>query len=84
MRSVDIEAWRGPRDEVVIDPATVVFRVVPASRKQCVGCMFDRQASSVCKAAAARAVAVGLPDCDDGFIYAEPDPRQIDCASERL
>lgn len=75
-----IEEWRGPRDAVTLDPATMIYRAAPGSRKQCAGCAFDRQSSAVCRAASDRAVACGLPDCDDGFIYVLPDPRQTDCA----
>lgn len=84
MRS--IEQWRGPRDAVALDPSTMVYRVEPAASKKagsnaaCRGCAFERQESRVCMAAAARAVAVGLADCDDGYVYKLPDPRQADCA----
>lgn len=80
MKTVNLMHWRGERDSEVLDPATMVFRAEPAGRKQCSGCAFDRQESIVCRAACARAVAAKLPDCDDGFIYVVPDPRQLDCS----
>jgi hypothetical protein len=82
-----IEEWRGPRDPVALDPATVIYRVAPAASKKagsnasCKGCAFERQESRVCIAASSRAVAAGLPDCDAGWIYVLPDPRQTDCAA---
>lgn len=84
-----IEEWRGPRDEVALDPETMIYRVEPAASKKagsgaaCRGCAFERQSASVCMAAAARAVAAGLEDCDSGFIYRLPDPRQTDCAENQ-
>jgi hypothetical protein len=86
MRSID--EFRGPRDESVLDPSTMVYRVEPARSKKagsdaaCEGCAFQGQWARTCHAAAQRAVAGGLPDCDDGFIYVLPDPRQKDCAIE--
>lgn len=86
MRGTTLDKWLGPRDAEKLDPATMVYRVQPAASKKagsdaaCKGCAFAGQAASVCMAAAARAVAVGLPDCDSGWIYVTPDPRQTDCA----
>jgi hypothetical protein len=56
-----------------------------ATRKECSGCLFENERSSVCKDAAGEAKARGLPDCDDAdpdgrsYIYVEDptDPRQI-------
>lgn len=82
----DILQWRGKRDESPLDPETMIYRVEPAASKKagsdaaCKGCAFFGQYARVCEKAAARAVAAGLPDCDEGFVYKLPDPRQIDCA----
>ena len=75
----------GPRDRDVLDPETMVYRVQPAINKknQCKGCAFERQAAAVCRAASARAVSAGLEDCDAGFIYVMPDPRQTDCEQQQ-
>lgn len=63
-------------DHQVIDPASMNYDAVPA--KSCRGCLFVRQFSPVCRRAASLAVAVGKPDCDDGFIYISlADPRQL-------
>lgn len=81
-----IEQWRGPRDAEVLDPATMIYRATPGSRKQCAGCAFDRQSSAVCRAAAARAAAAGIDDCDNGVIYrlVNQDPRQIPLLDENF
>jgi hypothetical protein len=80
MRVIDIESWRGPRDEPV-EPSAMRFRAEPG--KSCAGCLFDRQHSSVCRKAAYVAARAGLQDCDSGFVYvAVPvDPRQLDLPS---
>lgn len=77
-----IEEWRGPRDTIVLDPASMVYRAAPArgGKNGCAGCAFERQMGKICNVAASRAVACGLPDCDEGWIYVLPDPRQTDCA----
>lgn len=84
MRTVDLEAWRGRRDAQALDPQAMVFRAQAASGKDgCRGCAFEGQWTTVCKAAAARAVQNGLPDCDDGFVYTLGDARQMDLIEER-
>jgi len=85
MRGTTLDKWLGPRDADKLDPETMAYRAQPAIHKknQCKGCAFERQGSDVCKAAGARAVAGGLPDCDAGFIYVlPPDPRQVDLVEE--
>lgn len=63
-------------DVQAIDPASMNYDAVPA--KTCRGCLFQRQFSPVCRRAAALAVAVGKPDCDDGWIYVDlSDARQL-------
>jgi hypothetical protein len=75
--TVDLEKWRGPRDETVLDPRAVEFKARPC--RSCCGCIFDRQASSVCTAALEEADKRGLPHCEDGFVFVlvEHDPRQL-------
>lgn len=78
MKTVDLERWRGPRDEVALDPATVVFRE-QAAKKGCKHCVFARQWSGVCDAAIIEAKRRGMHSCEDGFVYVEveTDPRQL-------
>jgi hypothetical protein len=80
MRNVNLERWRGKRDPVALDPAAMVYEAQPAGRgkDKCKGCIFNEQWGAVCKAAAARAIEHGLPDCDNGFIYVAGARRQPD------
>lgn len=55
----------------------------------CRGCMFEDKPGPVCKMAGRVAVARGMPDCEEGFIYRPAkgevkkiDPRQIDMFQE--
>lgn len=77
MRTISLEKFRGRRDAEVLDPAAMTFRAVPA-KHECRGCAFEGQWTAVCKQAAARALAAGIADCDDGYVYVTGDPRQID------
>ena len=49
--------------------ATINFTAEPA--KSCKGCICEHQRSTACGDVCRRAVACGLPDCEDGsgFIY---------------
>ena len=59
---------------------TIRFTAKP-STLLCVGCLFRKEHSTVCRQVGLDAVSRGLPDCDDapGYIYVldESDPRQM-------
>lgn len=79
MQTIDLEKWRGERDPVVLDPRAIEFKVRAAPPMSCKGCLFDRQASSVCNVAGHEARQRGLEACDAGVVYVlvEKDPRQL-------
>lgn len=73
------------------DPKTMIFatRLRPRAMlddldEECVGCIFEKERSSVCHAAGAEAKRRGLDDCEAGFIYVAVavDPRQTDLFKE--
>lgn len=78
MQTVDLDRWRGRRDEEVMEPEGMAYRDQAATRG-CRGCVFDGQWSPVCIRASAAAVRAGFRDCDAGVIYVavEVDPRQL-------
>lgn len=78
MKTINLEKWRGKREEVALDPAAIEF--APQKRHSCSGCCFEFQWSSTCEKAHQEAVKRSLPPCSDGFIYrmVEHDPRQAD------
>lgn len=86
MRTINLESWRGKRDEVAIDPAQVEFRAVSRPGTSCRGCMFERQWSEVCTGVMAHAIQRGMRSCNDGVIYfaVERDPRQIALPVENI
>lgn len=70
--------WRGERDDSALEPDAMQFKIRPGL--SCRGCLFEKQAASVCVKAGVVAARAGLEDCERGFIYvAVPvDPRQLD------
>jgi hypothetical protein len=78
MKTINLEKWRGKRDEVAIDPSTVEFAAV--KRASCAGCAFEFQWSTTCEKAHHEAAKRSLPPCSDGYVYrtVERDPRQSD------
>lgn len=76
---VNLHKWRGPRDTVALDPATVEFRAQAQRGNSCRNCIFDRQWAGVCDKVAIEAAKRGLPKCDEGHVYTavERDPRQL-------
>jgi hypothetical protein len=74
---IDLASWLGGRDTEELEPSAMRYGAEPC--KSCNGCLFEGQASKVCRKASFAAIRAGLPDCDDGFIYvAVPvDPRQL-------
>lgn len=78
MRNVNLAKWRGPRDDVALDPASIEF--IARKGAKCSACAFYAQWSRVCNAANEEALKRGLKRCSDGVIYViiEKDPRQID------
>lgn len=78
MKTIDLEAWRGKRDEIELDPSQIEFRA-HQSPKTCNGCLFAGQWAKVCDKAAEQARLRYLPDCESGWIYKiiERDPRQL-------
>lgn len=77
-RNVNLEKWRGRRDAVELDPASLEFEAQRGAK--CGRCSFNGQWARVCTIAGNEAVRRGLPRCDDGFVYrlVEVDPRQLD------
>lgn len=78
-RNVNLEKWRGRRDAVELDPASMEFEAQRGAK--CGRCAFNGQWSRVCTIAQKEALKRGLPHCDDGtgFVYVlvERDPRQF-------
>lgn len=77
-RNVNLAKWRGPRDEVALDPATLEFEARKGGK--CGACAFYAQWSEVCTIAVEEALKRGLKRCDDGVVYVliEKDQRQLD------
>lgn len=78
MRYVNLEKWRGKRDDVALNPEAMRFVEKPA--KSCVKCLFNGQWSTVCNMAESEAIKRGMPSCAAGFIYVEApdqDERQL-------
>jgi hypothetical protein len=77
MRTIEIASWLGRRDDEELEPTAMRYSASPCN--SCHGCLFDGQASKVCRKASHAAIRAVLPDCDDGFIYvAVPvDARQL-------
>lgn len=69
---------------------TITFTAIE-SKKECKGCIFENEKSTVCFAASAAAVDEGLPDCEQtppgggSYIYVvlEEDPRQLSIVEQK-
>lgn len=83
MKTIDLEKWRGKRDEEELDPTKIEF-YASQSPKSCAGCVFAGQYAKVCQKAAEEAKRRFLPDCDDGWKYLaiRRDPRQLALVTE--
>ncbi len=89
---IEVDRWLS-LGGAALDPTAMQFRATLATdgAKDCAGCVFRAQASSICRIAALAAKRAGMRDCDEvdvetgrTFIYVEikPDPRQLRVTTE--
>lgn len=73
------------------DPRTIIFatKLRPQAMlddrdEECVGCIFEKERSTVCHVACAEAEKRGMENCENGVIYVAVavDPRQQDLFKE--
>ncbi len=68
---------------ITINGKRIGFIAKESTDDECVGCMFDRHGSRMCRAAESSAAQADQPDCEDKapnngtYIYVEADPRQL-------